>query len=51
MPIYEYRCKKCGEVSEFLVLRDNDPVTCKKCGGVNLGKLMCRQFADDFPKQ
>ncbi len=40
MPIYEYRCKICGEVSEFLVLRDNDPITCRKCGGDNLGKLM-----------
>ena len=40
MPIYEYRCMACDEVSEFLVLRDDDPITCKKCGGNNLGKLI-----------
>jgi putative FmdB family regulatory protein len=40
MPIYEYRCKTCGEESELLVLGDDDPITCKKCGGDKLEKLM-----------
>ncbi|MCX5827792.1 MAG: zinc ribbon domain-containing protein [Deltaproteobacteria bacterium] len=40
MPIYEYRCKTCGEESELLVLGNDDPITCKKCGGDNLEKLM-----------
>ncbi|HAJ27350.1 MAG TPA: FmdB family transcriptional regulator [Syntrophus sp. (in: bacteria)] len=40
MPIYEYRCETCGQVSELLVLGDGDPITCKKCGGDRLEKLM-----------
>ena len=34
MPIFEYRCTKCGEVEEHLVLnRDKSPVKCCACGG------------------
>jgi putative FmdB family regulatory protein len=40
MPIYEYRCDKCGEVSEFIVLGSQEGLACKKCGSEQLTKLM-----------
>ncbi len=34
MPIYEYRCKKCGYKFEELVLPgEKEPEKCPKCGG------------------
>ena len=34
MPIYEYRCSKCGEVFEVIQKFDDKPVTrCKHCKG------------------
>ncbi len=34
MPIYEYRCLKCGKVHEELVLNGREePKICKDCGG------------------
>ena len=34
MPIYEYRCNKCGEVrEEILPVGVNKNLTCAKCGG------------------
>ncbi len=33
MPIYEYRCRDCGEITEALVpMSGKANVTCKKCG-------------------
>jgi len=40
MPIYEYRCEKCGEVSEILVLGKQEVITCQQCGSEDLVKLM-----------
>ena len=42
MPIYEYRCNRCGEVSEILVgVGLNDEVfTCKHCGSSDLEKIL-----------
>ncbi len=34
MPIYEYVCKKCGNLVEvFQKVSDPGPKTCEKCGG------------------
>lgn len=34
MPIYEYRCKKCGTQIEVLIRSsDKPPARCRKCGG------------------
>jgi putative FmdB family regulatory protein len=34
MPIYEFRCKKCGNQIEIIQkMSDKPPVKCKKCGG------------------
>jgi putative FmdB family regulatory protein len=40
MPIYEYRCKKCGKQTEVLVRSPEKPPTrCRECGG-RLEKLI-----------
>jgi putative FmdB family regulatory protein len=39
MPLYEYRCSKCGSVSEHLLRSSADtPKACPKCGGHGLEK-------------
>ena len=42
MPIYEYRCKSCGEVFEQLVLGGglDDNLSCPKCGSKDIEKAM-----------
>ncbi len=40
MPIYEYRCAKCAEVSEFLILGKQKQLNCKQCGSEELIKLV-----------
>ncbi|MBW2091489.1 MAG: zinc ribbon domain-containing protein [Deltaproteobacteria bacterium] len=41
MPIYEYQCKTCGNVSEFLVSPGEDfAVACSNCGGQDMEKIM-----------
>ena len=40
MPIYEFRCKKCGnQIEVFQKLSDKSPTRCQKCGG-RLEKLI-----------
>jgi putative FmdB family regulatory protein len=40
MPIFEYRCDKCGEVSEILLLGKGETPSCRECGSESLVKLM-----------
>ena len=41
MPIYEYRCDKCGKLSEFLESHGSGAAkVCKHCGGSNLQKQL-----------
>ncbi len=40
MPIYEYRCEKCGQVNEFIVLAKKDHLQCKKCESEKLTKIL-----------
>ena len=40
MPIFEYHCNACNEVSEFLVLGKEEVLSCAKCGSRDLVKLM-----------
>jgi len=41
MPIYEYRCQGCGQVSELLVktMSQGQNLSCPLCGSGNLEKL------------
>ncbi len=40
MPIYEYRCHDCGQISEVLVLKKDEAVCCGSCNSKNLEKIM-----------
>lgn len=42
MPIYEYRCKECGHVSEIMesIGSHSDDLICKNCGSDNLVKIL-----------
>ncbi len=42
MPIFEYRCKKCGKDFEELVLKADETPACPHCGSVKTDKLMSR---------
>ena len=44
MPIFEFKCKKCGNVFEFLCFRsgEEDDVTCPSCGGHKTEKLLSK---------
>ncbi len=51
MPIYEYKCRGCGEIFEsFRGIKDNDnEVVCPKCGEKKPNKLLSsffRKFID-----
>ena len=40
MPIFEYRCTKCGHVSSFLEKLDTrQPHVCQKCGSKDTRKV------------
>ena len=40
MPIYEFECKSCGKVNEFLVrtMSGKEKLECPDCGGTKLEK-------------
>jgi len=43
MPIYEYQCKDCGNVSEFLTgpgKNEDDAIFCRNCGSLNLERIL-----------
>lgn len=46
MPIYEYKCRDCGKVTEFLigVTKDKAEMKCSFCGSKKLGKLFSQSF-------
>ena len=41
MPIYEYRCRECGEITKALVPMGGKPnVACAKCGSRKLERKL-----------
>lgn len=40
MPVFEYRCKKCGNEFEELVLNQNEKVKCPSCSSDQVEKKM-----------
>jgi putative FmdB family regulatory protein len=40
MPIYEYKCAKCNEEFETIVLGNDAAVTCPRCNGEDVKRLM-----------
>ena len=45
MPIYDFKCKKCGKVSEvFVRSADSQDVSCPDCGSSNLERLFSSSY-------
>lgn len=44
MPIYEYKCEKCGHEFEEIIIGSGEDVVCPSCGSGETGRLMscCR---------
>ncbi|MEF3168080.1 MAG: zinc ribbon domain-containing protein [Deltaproteobacteria bacterium] len=42
MPIYEFRCRLCGKVSEHLLFSSDTSPACPSCGAEGMEKLMSR---------
>ena len=40
MPIFEYRCRECGENFEAIVKSSTVRVACKSCGGKKVEQLL-----------
>lgn len=40
MPIFEYKCKECGKVSEILMVGSKDDPACSFCNSHNMEKLV-----------
>ena len=40
MPLYEYRCRDCGAMTEKLVLGSEEKVDCPECGSKNMEKVL-----------
>jgi len=51
MPLYEYRCRKCGEISEFLLNpgEDQDRLMCKNCRATDLEKTLSVTNVSKYP--
>ncbi len=40
MPIFEFRCKKCGEVFESFIMKGIEKVNCPRCNSSEVEKLI-----------
>jgi len=41
MPIYEYRCKKCGAEAEYLIgVGKKENISCKNCGSTEMERIL-----------
>jgi putative FmdB family regulatory protein len=40
MPLFDFLCKDCGEITEVLVTSSDDEPTCEACGSRALKKLL-----------
>jgi len=44
MPIYDYRCRECGRVSEVFLRGSISEVKCPHCGSGNVEKLVSSSY-------
>ena len=45
MPIYDFRCRDCGRVSEILVRgAEGEPPQCTGCGSENMERLISASY-------
>ena len=48
MPIFEYQCKECMTVSEFLIgIGSEESIVCKKCGSLEMERILSTPFLLD----
>ena len=42
MPIYQYKCRNCGEISELMLpmQQENQIINCRSCGDSNMERLI-----------
>ncbi len=40
MPMYEFKCKQCGQQYEELVRSSDEKISCPKCGSAETYKLI-----------
>lgn len=40
MPIYEFKCTKCEEFFEILMMSGDDEIKCPKCGSQSFERVM-----------
>ncbi len=40
MPIYEYRCNKCDQRFEYLIIGKDEPDACPSCRSKKVSRLM-----------
>jgi putative FmdB family regulatory protein len=45
MPIYDYKCRDCGKISEIFLRSLNESVKCPECGSENMEKLISASYA------
>lgn len=45
MPIYDYKCDSCGEVTEFLLNSpDSNPGACPECGSKGMERMLSASY-------
>ena len=51
MPLYEFKCKKCGEINEFLLNpgEAGETFVCEKCKSSDLEKIMSVTNVAKYP--
>jgi putative FmdB family regulatory protein len=51
MPIYEYQCEACGQITEIISLGSaaQEPPVCAQCGGAKLDKKMSAAALPKMP--
>ncbi|HIE17091.1 MAG TPA: zinc ribbon domain-containing protein [Dehalococcoidia bacterium] len=44
MPIYDFKCRQCGEVSEILLRDSGQTARCSNCGSEDVEKLFTTSY-------
>ena len=46
MPIYDYECNDCGEISELLLLNSEEgTLKCTQCGGTDMRRVFSSSYS------
>ena len=44
MPIFDFKCRNCGKVSEIIIRKADEEVTCPECGNRKMEKLIASSY-------